>query len=220
KREGGRIILSPDATSVNLTWKKKEVEPLSFEKAVKDYKEEYAKRYREFIAGGNTPIVVEAPKLLSKEEREIEFKTLYSPQVQGIAYKKPVKTSGPHEEGHPPQLAVDGNVRDQEESSWWAAPPLPKWLEVDLEKEYNIGAIQVFPYWDGSRYYQYTVETSTDGKEWNKVIDMSANTKASTSRGDYHKIAPQKARHVRVNMIYNSANPSVHLVEVRVFEAK
>lgn len=220
KKEDSRIILSPDVTSVNLTWKKKEIEPLSFEKAAQDYKAEYARRYKEYIAQGNTPIIVEAPKMLSKEERQIEYKTLYSPEVLGIAYKKRVKTSGPHEEGHGPKLAVDGNIKDREGSSWWAAPPLPKWLEVDLEKVYSIGAIQVFPYWDGSRYYQYTVEASTDGKEWAQVVDMSANKKPAGAKGDYHKIEPRQARYVRVNMLYNSANPSVHLVEVRVFEAK
>jgi hypothetical protein len=220
RKENDRIILSPDVTSVNLSWKRREVEPLNFEKAVQDYKTEYAKRYKEYISGGNTPIVVEAPKMLSKEEREIEYKTLYSPEVLGIAYKKSVKTSGPYEEGHGPKLAVDGNIKDPNVSSWWAAPPLPKWLEVDLEKPYKIGAIQVFPYWDGSRYYQYTVEISTDGKEWKQAIDMSSNTKPSTAKGDYHEIEPEQARYVRVNMLYNSANPSVHLVEIRVFEAK
>ena len=91
---------------------------------------------------------------------------------------------------------------------------------MDLKKIYQIGAVQVFPYWDGSRYYQYTVEVSTDEKEWTRVVDMSANTTPATDKGVYHEISPRPARYVRVNMLYNSANPSVHLVELRVFEAK
>jgi len=220
KREGDKIILSSDVSQVRIKWERKQVEPLSFEKAVEDYKKEYARRYKEYNAGGGTPVVPEPPRMLSREERQIEYSTLYSQKEMGIAFKKPVKTSGPHEEGHGPELAVDGNIRDRDESSWWAAPPLPKWIEVDLEKTYKIGAIQVFPYWDGSRYYQYTVEVSLDRSQWTRVVDMSKNTTPGGPKGDYHKIASTQGRYVRVTMLYNSANPSVHLVELKVFEAQ
>jgi len=34
-----------------------------------------------------------------------------------------------------------------------------------------------------------------------------------------HKFDPVKASYVRVNMLKNSSNPAVHIVEVRAFEA-
>jgi hypothetical protein len=34
-----------------------------------------------------------------------------------------------------------------------------------------------------------------------------------------HTFAPTKARYIRVNMLKNSDNPAVHLVEVRAYEA-
>jgi hypothetical protein len=80
--------------------------------------------------------------------------------------------------------------------------------------------MHVFPYWDGRRYYQYTVQVSLDGKTWTQVVDMSKNTKPSTPQGDLHKFERTEARYIRINMLKNSANTGVHLVEIRAYEAK
>jgi len=218
--EKDMILFDPEVSRVSLKWDWKKVEPLSYAKAVEDYKAEYARRYKAYRKAGAEPLPVWALPRLTREERQREFKSLYDPAVLGIARGKPVTTSGPHEADHKPELAVDGNARDRNTSSWWAAPPAPKWLKVDLEKVCRIGAVHVFPYWDGSRFYRYTVEVSKDDKTWTQVADMSKNTKPSTARGDYHEIAPVEARYVQVTMLYNSANTSVHLVELKVFEAE
>lgn len=80
--------------------------------------------------------------------------------------------------------------------------------------------MQVVPYFDGQRYYQYTVEVSTDGEKWATVADASKNTEVGTEKGYLHTFEPAKARYVRVNMLKNSANPAMHLVEVRVYAAE
>ena len=71
----------------------------------------------------------------------------------------------------------------------------PRWPKVDLGKVTKLDRAQVFPYWDGARFYQYKVELSTNDKEWNQVVDMSANTKPAVVTGDMHKIAPADARY-------------------------
>ena len=136
---------------------------------------------------------------------------------ENLTTGKSVKVSGGTQEGHFPEHAVDG-MADQW-SAWWATPG-PQWLEVDLEKVYRLGSVRVFPYWDGSRYYQYTVEVSTDGRNWLQVADLSENTALATEKGELHEFEATRARFVRVNMLKNSANRAVHLVEVRVFEAE
>jgi len=136
--------------------------------------------------------------------------------VQNLTTGKPVKASGV-EPGYPAENAVDGIV--ELNRAWWAGP-YPQWLQIDLGKVYKLDSAEVFPYWDGGRYYQYTVELSTDGTAWTKVVDMSTNTKPAKPEGDLHKFAPTPGRYVKVNMLKNSANVGVHLVEVRVFEAK
>ena len=59
-----------------------------------------------------------------------------------------------------------------------------------------------------------------DGKTWTKVLDFSKNTAPATAGGYSGKFGRTDARYVRVNMLKNSANPFVHIVEVIVGEAK
>ena len=85
-------------------------------------------------------------------------------------------------------------------SAWWSTPA-PQWLKVDLEKPYLLDRIEVFPYWDGGRIYQYTVEISQDGHTWVEVADRSTNTDPSTGNGDLCVFEPAEARYLRVNLL-------------------
>jgi len=114
------------------------------------------------------------------------------------------------------EYAADGWV---DGTKFWGTIPAPKWWKVDLQKEYSVGRIQVVPFFDGIRYYQYTVEVSTDDKTWTQVVDASKNTTPGTEKGYTHTFSPVKARYIKVNMLKNSDNPAVHLVEVRAWEA-
>ncbi|MBT7068862.1 MAG: discoidin domain-containing protein, partial [Verrucomicrobia bacterium] len=116
--------------------------------------------------------------------------------------------------GHEPFRAVDG-IRTLE-SSWWAKPYPAMW-QMDLGEPKRLRGVHVWPYW-GSRYYQYTVEVSTDGKDWQQVVDMSKNTTLSTPEGDRFEFESTDVRYVRVNMLYHTRNTGVHLVEVEVIE--
>jgi hypothetical protein len=108
---------------------------------------------------------------------------------------------------------------DEPHDSWWAGPA-PQWLRVDLRDVFRVDRIRVFPYWDGSRSYRYTVEVSEDGEAWKAVVDRRENTAAARPEGDDFRFPVERVRHVRVNMLGNTANEGVHLVEVEVFEAK
>jgi len=134
-----------------------------------------------------------------------------------LAQGKPVATSVPQQGNQAPALAVDGNAGDLA-SSWWGAA-WPAWFQVDLEKPVRIDTVQVFFYWDGQRYYAYTVEVSSDGQTWRPVVDQSRNTQPATPRGTVHRFDPTLARYVRLNILRNSANEAVHLVELKVFAA-
>jgi hexosaminidase len=133
---------------------------------------------------------------------------------------KPVTVSGGTEGANKPEYAADGLVlRDR---AWWASPG-PQWLKVDLEKTCTLNKAKIFPYWDGGRYYQYTLELSVDGQQWTQVVDMSGNTTPSTPDGTTLVFKPTPARYVRINMLKGSAFPAVnpvHLVELRVYEGE
>ena len=113
-----------------------------------------------------------------------------------------------------PELAVDGKTAIG--SAWWG-PNTPSWLQVDLGEPIQIGAAHVIFYWDGRRYYQYTIDVSDDGKTWTTVADASKNMTVSTPKGFAHVFDPVQARYARVTILKNSANPGAHVVELKVY---
>lgn len=131
-----------------------------------------------------------------------------------LATGKQVTVSGGTEGDYRPEFAVDGRI---DLSSRWSASPYPQWLQVDLGGVDTISHIQVLPYWDGKRYYQYFVEVSPDGNRWTTVADMRQNTVPANILGHDHRFQPITARFARITMTYNSANKGVHLVELRLF---
>jgi len=143
-------------------------------------------------------------------------RTLYKLETKttNLATGKPVTCSGGTQGPQTPDLVVDGNL--DLGSSWWAAPA-PQWIQVDLQKTESIKRIVVFPFWDGKRYYQYTVEVSTDAKQWTKVADRSDNTIPAGSDGDTITLTDCNARYIRVSMLKCSANEGVHIVEIQVW---
>ena len=134
-----------------------------------------------------------------------------------LAMNKPVKASGEPQGQMVPANAVDGVT---ENWSGWHNSGAPQWLEVDLLEVHHIDRVKAVTYYDEVRYYQYKVEVSEDGKNWQQVADMSKNTRPSTEAGETFRFPPLKARYVRIHMLKNSANPALHLNELLVFEAK
>ncbi|MGD0089515.1 MAG: discoidin domain-containing protein [Planctomycetota bacterium] len=179
---------------------------LEMEKSGKTSPFELRARYQRLVAsrGSTKAGKVAAEKLRNLPELRTEA---------NLAVGKPV-TASSQQGGHPASCAVDGNI--SLDSAWWA-DPYPQWLKVDLEKVASIATIRIFLYWGDGRYYQYTLEVSKDDKEWRTVVDQSANTQPSTPEGHIYSFPPADVRYVRVNMLKNSANPGVHVVELQIF---
>ena len=146
-----------------------------------------------------------APKSVGMEE------LWKSERVPGLAMGKPVAATG-MEPGFKAQLAVDGKLR----GGFWGAKA-PASLTVDLLEPREVAAFRVYPYRGDNRYYQYTIEVSADGKNWMQVVDMSANTEPASIKGHSHPFtAGYTFRYARLNMLKNSANPSVHVIEFKI----
>ena len=132
---------------------------------------------------------------------------------QGMPTDAPIPVAD-FKDGNP---ALDGYV---EKDTHWSINPYPAWLAVDLENVATIGEIHLYTWWGDDRSYQYGIDVSEDGKAWHRVVDASANTAKTTDQGYRHKFAPTKARYLRVTMLKNSANPAVHISELRAYPAK
>lgn len=134
-----------------------------------------------------------------------------------LATGKPATAS---EGTHPPHPAGRGNDGVIDINNYWDAAPWPQWWKVDLEDVYRVDRVRLHTYWWGHRTYRYTIEASVDGETWTQVVDMSKNTSPATIQGLEHSFQPLEARYLRVNMLRNSANIGVHIVEFMAFEAE
>ncbi|WP_411845121.1 family 20 glycosylhydrolase [Roseibacillus persicicus] len=131
-----------------------------------------------------------------------------------LTTNKPVTASSAEPNGKA-SYAVDGIV--DRDFHWDGSGGAPQWMQIDLEASQVLKRIQVITYWDGNRHYQYKVELSLDGENWNEVVDFSKNTEPATDKGFTHEFDPLISRYIRVTMLHNSANPGLHLVEVRAY---
>ena len=137
------------------------------------------------------------------------------PEALNVARGKPVTTSVGAQGAQKPELAVDGNATDKG-SSWWG-DRWPAWFQIDLQKPTTIDSIRVWFYWNGGRYYQYTVSVSPDAKTWKMVGDMAKTTTPAAPAGQAFAFDPVEARYVKIDILKGSANEAVHLVEVKVY---
>ncbi|MCD6350866.1 MAG: discoidin domain-containing protein [Armatimonadetes bacterium] len=216
--EGQQIIVPPQARQVRIVWHQTANPDMSYARAVEQFKDEYRRRFQDFVAHGGKPepLWSERELPLTQADRAARWEDLEARYGIAVGCRAEASSS---EDGHPPLAAVDGSVN---RDVYWGATPYPQWWQVDLGRERTVEAVRVVTYWDNARKgrsYQYHVLLSGDGKQWTTVADWSKNTKPATSQGVLHRFKPQRCRYVRVEMLHNSANPGVHLVEVMVLPA-
>ncbi len=125
-----------------------------------------------------------------------------------LSYKKFVQASSSLE-GYGPQKAVDEEIR----TYWSAVSGDPKeWLMADLGKECTVEAIQVnfaehntkpelVRGRDNVLYQQYVIEKSSDGMNWEMLVDKSQNKQDVPH--DYIELeTPVKARYIKVTNVF------------------
>ena len=89
-------------------------------------------------------------------------------------------------------------------------------MEVDLEGYFDVDEINVLPYYSDGRYYNYEVYVSVNGLDYIKAGEKKDNT-PQTKDGDTYTFDTKTIRFVKVKMLSNSANPSMHINELRVY---
>jgi hypothetical protein len=142
----------------------------------------------------------------------------YRNQEKNLATGKPVKVSGIAGQGKDAEVGENANDGWVGNGKLWGAWDPPQWWQVDLQGNHNLDRIRLFPYDHGGRVFQFTIEVSTDEKNWTRVVDESKNDKPEMGQGHEFKFKPAQGRYVRVNMLKNSIQNAVQLEEVRVYE--
>jgi len=136
----------------------------------------------------------------------------FSAYSQNIALNKPATASSVQMVGFEPSMANDA---DGTNASYWSATPYPQWWKVDLQGIYDLTSIVIRNYVEGSRYYLYDIEVSTDDITYTKIAEKT-NTNVATDAGDTYTVTAS-ARFIKVNMTFNSDNPGVHISDFRAY---
>jgi hypothetical protein len=130
-----------------------------------------------------------------------------------VALGKPVTTDVSTEGNHVPANLTDGTL----EKAWHGAKS-PAQAQIDLGALQTISAAHVTFYHDG-RTYTFTLELSEDSKTWKRVAGNTEAPKPATAEGLRLDFALTPARYARLTVIKNSANPAVHVLELKLFSA-
>ena len=166
--------------------------------------------YREEPQGDEIEVV----RRLWAKYRDVVFAV----EAPSLTTGKPVQCSAALDP-YPAHLANDGMRSNTD--SYWATDvntDPDAWWQVDLEERTKIGRVVVVLYFGDERSYEFTVETSKNGTDWDCVADYRGNPRSSTRHGVTCRFIPRKARYIRVTVTDNSANTGRHLVEVMAFE--
>ncbi|MCC8114541.1 MAG: family 43 glycosylhydrolase [Bacteroidales bacterium] len=107
-----------------------------------------------------------------------------------LALGKQVKASSHYDADFRPEYAVD----DNNGTLWRPATMGQEWLEIDLGEVQPIKTVMT--QWEyGTQFYQYLIETSTDGKQWNVYADKRDNRLAGSPMVDF---GDTQAQYVRI----------------------
>ena len=152
-------------------------------------------------------------QLLEEYKTKTSYNEIVRQQgVAGLARNKKVVATNSENGAHPESMLVDGDLTLA--SSWWATAPAT--ATVDIGAPAVVAGFLLTTYWGDNRYYQYTIDISEDGVTWTTVVDESDNTKVAGPQGILYPIDGTVCRYVRLNMLRNSVNSSVHVVELKV----
>jgi hypothetical protein len=147
---------------------------------------------------------------VSDEARRNALDDLFKQEIN-VALGKPVTSDVPQEGNHAPANLTDGTI----EKAWHGAKS-PANAQIDLGKTETVGAAHVYFYHDG-RTYTFTLALSPDGKTWKEVAGNTQAPKPATEDGLRLTFEPTPARYARLTVIKNSANPAVHVLELKLF---
>ena len=114
--------------------------------------------------------------------------------------------------------ANSANITDGKPSSKWTGIYYPGYVDIDLEKNYNLDEVKV--YLPTTGYSQYDIYTSMDGENFTKIYSKT-DKNATPVDGDVidlRSIENREARIIRVYVNYQSGtSTNVSINEVKIY---
>ena len=125
--------------------------------------------------------------------------------TESIAYKKPVHTNAGQ--------STAARVNDGSTVNVWSGERYPAYIDIDLEKNYNLDEIQVFT--PSAGYSQYSIYTSMDGRDFDKLAEKTSKD-SCPAEGEIYQAEGKEARIVRLYVEYQSESSKALVNEIRV----
>ena len=137
-----------------------------------------------------------------------------------LSYKKPAASSS----------VLDtfnvAKITDENPRSFWVAEKNKEgeWVIIDLQKEYDVKALQVnftdyksniYDGFDPKIYTQFRMYHSLDGKKWEKIVDLT-NEKKDRPNAYLELHQPVRTRYIKYEHVY-VASPQLAISDIRVF---
>ncbi|MBN1646463.1 MAG: discoidin domain-containing protein [Spirochaetales bacterium] len=108
---------------------------------------------------------------------------------KNIAGKALVSASSIEDESLTPDKAADGEMNTRWSSAWYD----PQWIKFEFSEQKTIDGLTLV--WEGAYAVAYTVEVSSDGKNWQEVFKQSAGTGGT----EMISFDPVQAKMIRLN---------------------
>jgi hypothetical protein len=121
-----------------------------------------------------------------------------------------VRTSHPNA-GHPAMDAVDGDP-----SSYFASQGTDVQLAMDLGRILPIKGMDIIWYQSSHRQAIFSIEVSTDGKQWKTVFDGKSAGNVPQETPEFFGFGPVNARYVRLTCNGNTQNAWNSICEAMV----
>ena len=111
-------------------------------------------------------------------------------------------------------ISITNGIKSAE--SHWDGGRAPTFAIIDLGGYFTVSSIRLTTFYGDGRHYHYEIYGSVDGVDYFKVTEKKDN-EVATKEGVLHKFEPMNMRFIRVLMLYNSANPSCHIVQCEAY---
>ncbi|GHO70815.1 hypothetical protein KSC_097070 [Ktedonobacter sp. SOSP1-52] len=148
--------------------------------------------------------------------RIYELEVYATSATSNVALNKTATANNSCTSSETPNKAVDGSVTN--DSKWCAGATSGQyWLRIDLGANYAISSFTVKHAGAGGENTawntrDFNLQLSTDGSNWNTVVNVSGNTSSITT----HPISTTTARYVKLNITNPQTDPNT--IAARIYE--
>lgn len=178
-----------------------------------------------------TPVPVEAPNLEPAAAARGRTPVMVPENTENVALNKPVTSSDDWPIIGELEYVTDG-IKEGDEGNYVELGPGLQWVQIDLEKPFEIHAVAVWHFFSQDRaYHDVILQTSNDPSfetvvktHFNNDHDNSAGmgvgkdlAYVETERGRVVPVDGVVARYVRLYSRGNTANQMNHYLEVEVY---